>query len=452
MHAKEATTSPGGKALNQATAARRLGATDVRLVGCVGDDVFGAEMLSALRHEGVNVDSVRQLESCRTSIAGIVVKDGLPGFIGAPNASRMVSEDQIRAALADLRQGDILLLDFEIPQPQVQFALQLGREAGAINVLNPAPFFTRDAFVLDYLHLVDVIIPNKLEAQLILDSDTDDADELATGLLQHGIGTVVLTLGEAGSLLVQAVCRAEQPAFKLGERCLRRRVLSRANLGLACEEDLGFRFGRGRFVLYASRRHVVLADAGRSASAGGDAVKAYPNGGNCVTPIAETGFEIYRMKNPFSRRISLSELDDSELVALAKEDKVAFGELYERYLQKIYSYVYYRTGNVHDAEDLTAKVFIRALSHISNYVEKGVPFQAWLYRIAHNLVANWHRDQGRRKIIALDDYVVHSLRSEAPDRISEEREEQSQLLEAFRRLPDDRQQLVLLKFVERMSA
>lgn len=216
VHAKEATTSPGGKALNQATAARRLGATDVRLVGCVGDDVFGAEMLSALRHEGVNVDSVRQLESCRTSIAGIVVKDGLPGFIGAPSASRMVSEDQIRAALADLRQGDILLLDFEIPQPQVQFALQLGREAGATNVLNPAPFFTRDAFVLDYLHLVDVIIPNKLEAQLILDSDTDDADELATGLLQHGIGTVVLTLGEAGSLLVQAVCRAEQPAFKLG--------------------------------------------------------------------------------------------------------------------------------------------------------------------------------------------------------------------------------------------
>lgn len=157
------------------------------------------------------------------------------------------------------------------------------------------------------------------------------------------------------------------------------------------------------------------------------------------------------MKNPFSRRIDFKELDDSELVALAKEDKAAFGELYQRYLQKIYSYVYYRTGNVHDAEDLTAKVFIRALSHISNYVEKGVPFQAWLYRIAHNLVANWHRDQGRRKIIALDDYVVHSLRSEAPDRISEEREEQSQLLEAFRRLPDDRQQLVLLKFVERMS-
>ena len=156
------------------------------------------------------------------------------------------------------------------------------------------------------------------------------------------------------------------------------------------------------------------------------------------------------MKNLFARRVDYSDLDDKEVVALAKADKEAFGELYERYLQKIYSYVYYRTGNAHDAEDLTAKVFFRALSHIDNYVDKGVPFQAWLYRIAHNLVANWHRDQGRHKIIALDDFVAHSLKSEAPDRMSEEQEEQDQLMEAVRRLPEDRQQLLLLKFVEQM--
>ena len=157
------------------------------------------------------------------------------------------------------------------------------------------------------------------------------------------------------------------------------------------------------------------------------------------------------MKFPFSKRIDFTDLDDKDLVALAKENKAAFGELYERYLPKIYSYVYYRTGNVHDAEDLTAKVFFRALSHIGNFVEKGVPFQAWLYRIAHNLVANWHRDRSRRKIIALDDYVVNSLKSEAPDRLTEESEERNQLLEAVRRLPEDRQQLLLLKFVEQMS-
>ena len=157
------------------------------------------------------------------------------------------------------------------------------------------------------------------------------------------------------------------------------------------------------------------------------------------------------MRNPFARRRQHEALDDRELIELAKEDRQAFGVLYERYLPKIYSYVYHRTGNSHDAEDLTAKVFQRALGHIGSYEDRGLPFQAWLYRIAHNLVANWHRDQGRRKIIALDDYVAHSLRSEAPDRLAEESQEREQLMEAVRRLPEDRQQLLLLKFIEQMS-
>lgn len=157
------------------------------------------------------------------------------------------------------------------------------------------------------------------------------------------------------------------------------------------------------------------------------------------------------MKNFFARRGSYEDIDDRALVELAKDDKEAFGELYSRYLKKMYSYIYHRTGNTHDAEDLTAKVFYRAYSHIDKYEDRGLPIQAWLYRIAHNLVANWHRDQGRRKIIALDDYVAHSLKSDAPDQLAEESEEQAQLMEAVRRLPEDRQQLLLLKFIEQMS-
>jgi len=157
------------------------------------------------------------------------------------------------------------------------------------------------------------------------------------------------------------------------------------------------------------------------------------------------------MKKLFVKRTSYGELDDRELVKLAKEDKGAFGELYERYMPKMYNYIYYRTSNQHDAEDLTARVFFRAMSHIGGYVDKGLPFQAWLYRIAHNLVANWHRDQGRRKIIALDDYVTHSLKSEAPDRLAEELDEREQLMQAVHRLPEDRQQLLLLKFIDQLS-
>jgi RNA polymerase sigma-70 factor (ECF subfamily) len=149
---------------------------------------------------------------------------------------------------------------------------------------------------------------------------------------------------------------------------------------------------------------------------------------------------------------NLKRLDDIELVDMAKAgDKDAFGELYERYVEKIYNYIYYRTGNHHDAEDISARVFFRAMAHIETYTERGVPFQAWLYRIAHNLVANWHRDRGRRKVIPLDEYIASSLKSEAPDKEAEDNEEREVLLAAIRRLPEERQQLLLLKFVEHLS-
>lgn len=151
------------------------------------------------------------------------------------------------------------------------------------------------------------------------------------------------------------------------------------------------------------------------------------------------------------RQPNYSDLADADLVELAKSDQDAFGELYERYVRKIYNYIYYRTSNQHDAEDLTARVFYRAMAHIDSYTDRGVPFQAWLYRIAHNLVANWHRDRGRRKIIPLDEFVASNLRSESPDRSAEDEEEREQLLAAIRRLPPERQQLLILKFVEHLS-
>jgi len=143
--------------------------------------------------------------------------------------------------------------------------------------------------------------------------------------------------------------------------------------------------------------------------------------------------------------------DESLLIEQAKSDPGAFGLLYENYLQKIYNYVYYRTGNHHDAEDLTAKTFQRAMKHISRYEQRGVPFSAWLYRIAHNVVANWHRDQSRRKVVALDELVLYQRWQQSPEGLVEENEERRELLKVIRRLPADRQQLLVLKFVEGMS-
>jgi len=146
--------------------------------------------------------------------------------------------------------------------------------------------------------------------------------------------------------------------------------------------------------------------------------------------------------------------DDAGLVAAAKSDPEAFGALYERYVKKIYNYLYYRTGNAHDAEDLTERVFQRAMVNLDGYTSRGLPFSAWLYRIAHNLVANWHRDQGRRQMVPLNEVGpqdMAALRTEAPETLAETHEEQASLLQVIRQMPGERQQLLILKFVDHLS-
>lgn len=145
------------------------------------------------------------------------------------------------------------------------------------------------------------------------------------------------------------------------------------------------------------------------------------------------------------------DLSDEEVVALAsKGDKEAFGVLYERNVERIYNYVYYRTGNIHDAEDLTARVFQRAMNHIQNYQDRGVPYSAWLYRIAHNLIANWHRDKKRKVEISLTDTPLVS-KDNAPDVEVIKNQQRDHLLRIIKTLPEERQSLLILKFVEHYS-
>jgi RNA polymerase sigma-70 factor (ECF subfamily) len=146
-------------------------------------------------------------------------------------------------------------------------------------------------------------------------------------------------------------------------------------------------------------------------------------------------------------------LSDTEetLVRRARRDADAFGELYERYVDRIYNYIFYRVGDSAEAEDLTARVFYRALGHIHEYQTRGAPFAAWLYRIAHNLVANWYRDRSRRKNVRLDDVAMLTERGAGPHQCAEQNEETQTLLRAIRKLPAERQQLLILKFGDELS-
>jgi len=152
--------------------------------------------------------------------------------------------------------------------------------------------------------------------------------------------------------------------------------------------------------------------------------------------------------------VELSDEGALEVIALDKAtsgDREAFGVLYERYVGRIYNYIYYRTGNPYDAEDLTARVFFRAMRRISSYEDRGVPMSAWLYRIAHNLVANWHRDRGRRTEIPLEEGAIYASFQDHPEVALLRTEERERLLAVIRKLPADRQQLLIFKFVEHLS-
>jgi len=139
---------------------------------------------------------------------------------------------------------------------------------------------------------------------------------------------------------------------------------------------------------------------------------------------------------------------DKELILRAREDPEAFGLLYERYVDRIYAYFYYRTGSHTDAEELTSRFFHRLIERLHLFQDRGVSVSAWLYRIAHNMLANWRRDQSRRREVSLDALLFQRADWVKPEEKIVIEEEQERVLALVRELPPERQQLLYLKFVE----
>jgi len=142
--------------------------------------------------------------------------------------------------------------------------------------------------------------------------------------------------------------------------------------------------------------------------------------------------------------------DEAGLVARAiKRDSDAFGQLYECCLDRIYRYVYYRVNSVTEAEDLTEQVFLKAWEAIDRYEQRGVPFLAWLYRLAHNLVVDHYR--GQRQTVPLEDVRETEELSEDIEASVHAQLDAEEVREALQRLSPEHQQLITLRFVEGMS-
>jgi len=130
-------------------------------------------------------------------------------------------------------------------------------------------------------------------------------------------------------------------------------------------------------------------------------------------------------------------------------DANAFGRLYDMHVDRVYRHVYYRVGNVADAEDLTQQVFIKAWQAIHRYKKTASPFIAWLIRISHNLVIDFYRSNKARTYFDFD--IVASDPESGPEHLAETHFDQQQIRQAVLELPGDQQQVVLMRFIEGFS-
>ena len=124
-----------------------------------------------------------------------------------------------------------------------------------------------------------------------------------------------------------------------------------------------------------------------------------------------------------------------------------FSDLYRAHLRDVYSYSYYRTGNHHDAEDLTEQTFLQAYRHFerAQRESKGRPLRPWLIRIAHNLAANYYRDRSRKPQTQLEDATLISAPHDT-ETLVEGREELQSVLAGVASLPDDRREALIMRF------
>ncbi len=140
--------------------------------------------------------------------------------------------------------------------------------------------------------------------------------------------------------------------------------------------------------------------------------------------------------------------DERLLVEQAKRDPQAFATLYEKYVDRIYTYLYYRVRTKEAAEELTADTFRKALEALPRFKCGKAPFEAWLYRIAHNALINWRRAMSYRNSIPLED--VRNLRQDQrlPEDVAIAAEMKDELLRIVRQLPAEWQEVLILRFAE----
>lgn len=182
-------TSPGGKGANQAVAAARLG-SDVQMIGCVGDDAFGSELVDGLEHAKVDVSNVAVADEAATGVANVIVSEADNRIIMVPGANYALRPSMISSLHDVIRKSSLVLLQLEIMPETVDAIITFCKTHHIPVLLNPAPATHFDRGWMDG---ITMLTPNEQECQYIFGTDTKRA-------LEQYPNQVIVTLGNDGAV------------------------------------------------------------------------------------------------------------------------------------------------------------------------------------------------------------------------------------------------------------
>jgi ribokinase len=236
---EDAALHPGGKGANQAVAAALAGAP-VWLAGCLGDDGHGTAIRDALGQAGVLTHLLRTAPGRSSGHAVVLVTpDGENAIAVSPGANHAVSIEDVEALMGELRPGDVLLLQLELPVAVVEHAIRAAAALDVRVILNLAP---AGRLAKEVLERVDVLVVNRSEAEYLLGAELADEREFPAAvraLGKLGPATVVLTAGGAGALFGNADGVQHVPALPV-------EVVDTAGAGDAFVGVLAAELSRGR--------------------------------------------------------------------------------------------------------------------------------------------------------------------------------------------------------------
>jgi ribokinase len=203
---------PGGKGSNQAVATARLGANSY-FAGIIGDDKLGEIATDLYRQEGVDTTYLKKTQAMATGVGFIILNEaGENGIILDMAANKLMEPAFVDQVEAQIARSSIVMTVLELPVPAAARAMALGRKHGVHTILNPAPAAPLDD---DVLANVDYLTPNETELRILMGlapGDPTPTVELARRLRQRYAGTLIVTLGEKGALIVTDAGETHVPA------------------------------------------------------------------------------------------------------------------------------------------------------------------------------------------------------------------------------------------------